>query len=385
MCYSRGMISDRYLKEELKNILPLRMAFVGGPRQVGKTTLALSFLKPPTVKNPNYLNWDAVSARKTLQAGHLPPNSKRVVIDEIHKNRQWRNLIKGLFDTNRGECEFIVTGSARLDHFRKGGDSLFGRYRYLRLHPFSINELSRKATPNDLQDLITYGGFPEPLFKADDKFYRLWKRERLERVVFTDVRDLENIQDLNKMELLVEALPARVGSPLSIENLRQDLDTSHPTLKRWLEILDSLYFSFRISPLGAPKIRAVKKEQKLYLWDWASVEDPGVRFENFVASHLLKYCHFTEDTEGHHMELRFLRDRDLREIDFVVLKNKKPLFAVECKSGDRSLSKNILYFKERMQIPEFYQVHLGKNDFGNAKTTGRCLPFLKFCQELNLP
>ncbi len=375
----------RYLTPEIMAALPERMVFLGGPRQVGKTTLALSFLSPPTPKNPAYLNWDFTQDRKTLQKGELPPAEELLIFDEIHKNKKWRNLVKGIYDIEKNDRRFIVTGSARLDHFRKGGDSLFGRYRYFRLHPFTIGEMSAGHSKSTIKELMQYGGFPEPLFKGTEKFYRLWNQERLDRVVFTDIRDLENVKDLNSLELLVEALPERIGSPLSIENLRQDLDCSHPTLKRWLDILETLYFSYRILPYGSPKIRAVKKEQKLYLWDWASITDHGAKFENLVASHLLKYCHFLEDTEGSKMELRFLRDRDLREIDFVVLKNKKPIFAVECKSGDKALSKNIEYFKQRTAIPEFYQVHLGTKDFGNPRTTGRCMPFATFCKELSLP
>jgi predicted AAA+ superfamily ATPase len=183
--------------------------------------------------------------------------------------------------------------------------------------------------------------------------------------------------------LLIESLSARIGSPLSIENLRQDLQVSHPTTCRWLDILDSVYMTYRISPFGSPKIRAVKKEQKLYFWDWVQAQaEGGARFENLVASHLLKFCNFQEDAEGEKMELRFLRDKDGREIDFVVLKNGKPIFAVECKTGERELSKHIGYFKNRTQIPKFYQVHLGQKDFGHAETGGRCLPFWTFCAKI---
>lgn len=163
----------------------------------------------------------------------------------------------------------------------------------------------------------------------------------------------------------------------------EDLEVHHATVKKWIEILDRVYYSYRISPYGAPKIRAVKKEQKLYLWDWCSIEEKGPRFENMVASHLLKYCHYLEDTQGEKMELRFLRDKDLREVDFVVIKNKKPLFAVECKTGEKGLSKHIEYFKARTPIPHFYQVHLGTKHFKkDLKTT--VIPFWKFCEELGL-
>jgi predicted AAA+ superfamily ATPase len=200
-------------------------------------------------------------------------------------------------------------------------------------------------------------------------------------VVYTDINDLENLKDIASMQVLIEALDSRVGSPISVENLRQDLGSNHPAVMRWLDILDAVYMTYRISPFGVPKIRAVKKERKLYFWYWAQVSDKGARFQNFVASHLLKYCHFIEDTKGKKMELRFLQDRDGREMDFVVTQNAKPIFAVECKSGERQLSKHIAYFKDRTPIPEFFQVHQGNADFGNEKTTGRCLPFWIFCKE----
>jgi predicted AAA+ superfamily ATPase len=186
--------------------------------------------------------------------------------------------------------------------------------------------------------------------------------------------------------LLIENLPSRVGSPLSIQNLRENLSVSHDSVSRWLKILETLYVVFRISPFGSPKIKAVTKEQKLYLWDWSQNENEGARFENMVASHLLKYCNFIEDTEGHSMELRYLRDKDKREIDFVVLKDKRPVFAVEAKvSGKNEPAPEAAYFRARTGIPKFYQVHLGIEDFGNEDTSIRILPFWTFCRELQIP
>ena len=142
---------------------------------------------------------------------------------------------------------------------------------------------------------------------------------------------------------------------------------------------------FRIAPYGPPRVRAVRKERKLYLLDWSQVPEAGARFENLVAAQLLKFCHFVEDTQGYRMELRFLRDTDRREVDFVVLRDRIPMFAVECKSGDRGVSSSARYFRARTTIPRFFQVHLGDRDFGNADTDVRVLPFLTFCNELQLP
>ncbi len=374
----------RYLQPYLEEVLSKKMLFIGGPRQVGKTTLALQFLKPSTIKNPAYLNWDRNSDKVLILKDKFPlEQSKTIVLDEIHKFSKWRNLVKGLYDKHHEDNRFIVTGSERLDTFRKGGDYLLGRFRYFRLHPFSLTELNKNPSKSDLEALLKFGGFPEPLFAQNESEHRIWQNDRMVKVASEDIRDLETIKDISSLLLLAESLPNRVGSPLSLKNLSEVLMVSQPTVDRWVEALSALYYCYSILPFGSPKIRAVKKLKKLYLWDWSQVEEIGFRFENLVASHLLKYCHFITDTQGYQMELRYLRDTDGREIDFVVLKNKKPIFAVECKSGEKSLSKHIEYFKNRTSIPEFYQVHMGSKDFG-SNTSGRVLPFPKFCKELVL-
>lgn len=380
-------MTKRYLYPFIQEDLKEKMVFVGGPRQVGKTTLALSFLPTGSENEPAYLNWDNLEHRSKIMNGILPSGENLVIFDEIHKMAKWRGLIKGLYDTHKSSIAFIVTGSARLDHYRKGGDSLQGRYHYYRLHPFSIGEISSNPSASDVDRLLQFGGFPEPFAKGTEKFWRRWSRERMQRVTYGDLRDLENVRDVSLIELLIENLPQRVGSPLSIQNLREVLSVSHDSVARWLKILEALYVIFRISPFGSPRIKAVTKEQKLYLWDWSqNKENEGARFENMVASHLLKYCHFIEDTEGHDMELRYLRDKDKREIDFVVLKDKKPLFAVEAKVSDsKEPASEAAYFRARTDIPKFYQVHLGSKDFGNENTSVRVLPFLTFCKELALP
>jgi len=375
-------IRQRYIKNHVADDLNNRMVFVGGPRQVGKTTFALTFLPKPVESHRAYLNWDDISIRSSLLKGELPSNEKCIVFDEIHKFAKWRNLVKGFYDTNKSEISFIITGSARLDYYRKGGDSLQGRYHYYRLHPFSLTELNPDPDKKDFKILLKFGGFPEPLLKAEEKFWRRWQRERLQRVIYEDIRDLENIKEITLLELLAHELPNRVGSPLSVKNIKEMLQVAHETVERWLKIFERMYYCFRIPPYGPPKIRAVKKEQKLYLWDWSILPDSGPRFENFIASHLLKYCHFIEDTQGFSMELRFLRDTDKREIDFVVLKENIPMFAVECKTGEKSINPAVFYFKERTQIPQFYQVHQGTKDY--KKNGVRVIPVETFCKELKL-
>ncbi|MCC6220820.1 MAG: ATP-binding protein [Deltaproteobacteria bacterium] len=362
------------------------MVFLGGPRQVGKTTLALSLLGPDANEShPAYLNWDATEDRSKILKGQLPSKGNLLVLDEIHKYKPWRNFVKGLYDKHKSTLRILVTGSARLDYYRKGGDSLQGRYHYLRLHPLSLMEIGGAASLKDLSLLLKFGGFPEPFYKGEETFLRRWQLERTERVVREDLRDLENVKELSLIELLAERLPACVGSPISVQSLREDLNVAHESVERWIKVLERLYFCFRIPPYGPPRIRAVKKEQKLYMWDWSLVEEEGARFENLVASQLLKYCHFRQDTEGHKMELRYIRDRNGREVDFVVLKKGKALFAVECKINSKTASPHCAYFRQRTDIPSFYQVHIDEGDFGRAETDTRVLPFALFCRELCLP
>ena len=375
----------RYLRAVVERVLASRkMVFVGGPRQVGKTTLALGLLGARAdERHPAYLNWDDPRVRSRIRQAELPAGEPLLVFDELHKYARWRGLVKGIWDTERSFRRIVVTGSARLDHYRKGGDSLAGRYRYLRLHPFSLRELDQSVRSSSLDSLLRFGGFPEPLVARDETEHRIWQRDRVTRVVQEDLRDLEHVREVSLVEHLVDLLPPRVGAPLSIANLRSDLEVDHKTVERWLEILENLYVCFRVAPYGVPRIRAVKKERKLYLWDWSAVPDGGARFENLVASQLLKYCHLVEDTEGHRMDLRFLRDTDRREVDFVVMRGRSPLFAVECKTGDGGIGPSVKYFAERTPIPRFFQVHRGTRHFESGKVT--VLPFGRFCTELEMP
>ncbi len=375
----------RYLTSVVEAVLARRkMVFLGGPRQVGKTTLGLSLLGPAANEHhAGYLNWDNPGDAARLRGAQLPAGQSRIVLDEIHKYARWRNLLKGFYDKQKSTIQFVVTGSARLDYYRKGGDSLANRYRYFRLHPLSVNELDPKAGPEVLADLLKWSGFPEPFFTQDEAEHRIWRRDRLSRVIREDLRDLELVREVSLIEQLVDLLPVKVGSPLSVKSLREGLEVDHKTVERWLTILENLYVCFRIPPFGAPRIRAVKKERKLYLFDWTSIGASGPRFENLVACQLLKYCHWIEDTQGYGMELRYLRDTDGREVDFVVLREGKPLFAVECKSGEASPSRAIRYFEERTSIPVFYQVHSGSRQYDTGRI--RVRTFWDFCRETEMP
>ena len=374
----------RYLSKMVEDDLQSKIVFIGGPRQVGKTTLALSFLANGSKSHPAYLNWDIKRHRLLLQQHEIPAGQTLIILDEIHKYKKWRQLLKGLFDEYSPECRFLVTGSARLDYYRKGGDSLLGRYFHYRLHPFSFNEIDSFGGASLASHLMQVGGFPEPYTKSTRTFWARWSRARIEQILSEDLRDLEQVKEVSLLELLVENLPERITSPLSLSAIAKLLEVSPDSVSRWIQIFERLYLCFRVAPYGDQRIKAVKKEQKLYFWDWAYAPDGGARFENMVACHLLKYCHFTEDTEGCKMELRYIRDINGREVDFVVLRDKKPIFAVECKLSERALSPAIEYFRTRTMVPQFFQVHLDNADYLAGDKASRVLPFWTFCKEMKL-
>ena len=351
--------------EDLKN----KMVFVGGPRQVGKTTLA-RILVGAQFEETAYFNWDNKAERRQIMAAQWPGAAELIILDEIHKFSGWKRFIKGEYDVHKEKYRFLVTGSARLDIYRKGGDSLQGRYHYYRMHPFTLAELAKEKSPiepfkelpidtvhhQEFATLERFGGFPEPLFSQNDRTLRRWHSERNERLFREDIRDTEMIRELGKMQVLSDMLPSKVGALLSINNMREDLEVSHRAVSHWLNILESFYYHFRVYPFSRTSFRALKKEPKLYLWDWSEVTDEAARFENLVGSHLLKLVHWLHDHEGFKTGLYFLRDTSKREVDFLVTVDEKPWFAVEVKLNDDSLAPNLRYFREKLNIPFAYQV-----------------------------
>ncbi len=362
---------ERYLAPQVRKDLRRKMVFVGGPRQVGKTTLAKQLLGK---SGRGYLSWDVDEHRERILRHELPPTSFWA-FDEIHKYRRWRNYLKGLHDAAPGKRRILVTGSARLDLYRRGGDSLQGRYHYLRLHPFSVAEL-RLDRRKDFQQLLDLGGFPEPYLAGSKVEARRWSREYRTRLIREDVVSLESVLDLGRLELLVLRLPQLVGAPLSLNALREDLEVSHRTVSRWFEILERLYAVFRLSPFGAPGIRAVRKARKHYHFDWSLVPDEAARFENLVASHLMKWVHYEQDTEGRELELRYFRDIDGRKIDFVLIEGGKPFEVVECKLADAPVSPALRYFVERFRSCSAWQISAtGVKDFETPEGIRACPAF----------
>lgn len=369
----------RYLESSIKSDLPSKLVLISGPRQAGKTTVARQIAQDISRHKAIYLNWDYPEHRKAMRSIDWPRSAPVVVLDEIHKYPDWKTLLKGFYDVEGANQGIIVTGSARLNVYRKGGDSLLGRAYHYRLHPFSIGEILREGDAPNAEDLLDpsrwvssseavgkeildsfliLGGFPEPYLKSDEKFVRRWRLSRRERVLYEDLRDLTLVRNIAKVENLLDLLLERVGSPISVNSLREDLEVDHKTVEFWLEILERLYLIFQIKPYTKKIQRAIRKAKKVYFLDWSEIPDPGARLENLVASHLLKLCHYLEDVEGERVELRYVRDTNKREVDFLLVKEQKPWVLVEAKTGETKPSRALAYFAQRLQVHHAYQLTL---------------------------
>jgi hypothetical protein len=344
----------RYLEAAIRDdaLAARKMAFISGPRQVGKTTLGRALLQ----SGENVFTWDDARFRRAWVKDPISAVAGRaegpVLLDEIHKDRRFKNRLKGLFDLQGRELRIVVTGSARLDYFRKGGDSLMGRYLPYRLHPFTVAERAQPPTPGDIfgtttpvfpfGDLLRLGGFPEPLLGGHEGQASRWSRLRRERLVYEDLRDFRNIRDIQAMRVLADLLPERVGSRLSINNLHQDVGVAFATVRDWVHVLEALYHVFVIRPFAGRVRRALTAEPKLYLYDIMELDQRSARLENLTALHLLKACHCWTDLAHGSFDLCYFRTREKREIDFVVTKNRRPWMLVECKSNDTQPTRTLL-------------------------------------------
>ena len=358
-----------------------KMAFVSGPRQVGKTTLAKYYME--LFGQGLYLNWDNVAQQKKILTDPLffekenrePGKSFLLVFDEIHKYSRWKNYLKGIYDDYKEEIRFLVTGSGRLELFKKGGDSLLGRYFSIPLFPLSMGELSGSLISfnefkNSLENpppavkknieqydhLFRFSGFPEPFNRAKSSFYNRWFSEQKTLLVREDIRDATAIREISLLELLTHLLPERIGSPLSVNALKEDVGVAFETIRDWLLILEQFFYLFRILPFSGKLARTLRKEAKIYLFNWVEIDNDSFRFENLVALHLLKAIRIWQATGEIKLDLNYLRDKEKREVDFVLSEKGRPLCLIECKYSDTSLSPNLFYFQKKLNVPHAIQL-----------------------------
>ncbi len=349
-----------------------QMAFIAGPRQVGKTTSCTAF-----IKRHHYYNWDNEDHRRLVIAGPKAvadsigaSDQRTIIFDELHKFPHWKNFLKGFYDTYaRSRFNVVVTGSSRLDIYRKGADSLMGRYFMYHMHPLSVAEIIKQdfnqdelSPPRPIDDddfaaLLRYGGFPEPYLKRNPRFYNRWKRTRLKLLFREDLRDSARVYEIAQVELLAELLRQQAGQLVNYAALSRKIRASQDSVRRWTTILESLYYCFSIRPWSQNIARSLLKEPKLYLTDWSLVDDVGAKNENFIACQLLKAVAWWQDLGFDEYGLHFLRTKDKREIDFLVTKNRQPWFMLEAKSsGSRHLNKNLAYFQDRIGAKHAFQL-----------------------------
>jgi uncharacterized protein len=369
-------IYTKLIEEHLKNYN--QMVFIVGPRQSGKTTT--SQLLSQSVFETFYLNWDNLDHRKLILDGPeslarhhslatLSRKKKVIIFDEIHKYRKWRSYVKGFFDTYKKSVSIIVTGSSKLDILNRGGDSLMGRYFLYRLHPLTLSELKRaspakkeisppkKPNVNTFHRLLKYGGYPDPYLKKSSIFLNRWMKLRNQQLFREDIRDLSRIQDLHQLELLAHILESQSGQLVNYSSLSNKIRTSVDTARRWLKTLETFYFCFLIKPWSKNVPRSLLKEPKAYLWNWTSIQDEGSRFENFISLHLLKAAHFWSDMGLGNYKLWFLRDKNKREVDFLVTRNEVPWVLVEAKLSQKSsLNPNLFYYQKKLKAAHAFQV-----------------------------
>ena len=355
-------VISRNIKESIEKDLQQKFVFLSGPRQVGKTTLAKKIIGS---KNGTYLLYDDDDDRREILKKTYVTKSW-VCLDEFHKFQRWKSHIKGVFDKYHEHLHLMLTGSARLDVFQKSGDSLFGRYYLYHLHPLTCGELffpdklpnmdhifhfHKPISASARDDLLKFSGFPEPFFKQSVREYRRWSNARKNLLIREDLRELTQIKLITLVEQLMLLLPDRIGSLFSYRSLSEDLKVASPTVQNWMNIFQKLFIAYSISPYAKRIIRSIQKQPKFYLYDWSQIADEGHQFENFIAGHLWKASQTWTDLGEGNIDLHFLRDRMGREVDFMLVKDRKPWFLVEVKLAETSVDNNLKYFCSRLNVP----------------------------------
>lgn len=388
---------EELLQEHFAN--ERQMAFVGGPRQVGKSTLIDSLCGQKDVS----FNWDRPDDRRAILKGsdfvidryglmdlRNPDSRPLVAFDEIHKFRQWKNFLKGFFDVCQGDVSVLVTGSARLNVYKRGGDSLMGRYFMYRMHPLSVGEIISRPydpgiirppafLPDDAFDaLYRFGGFPEPYLRGTDRFYNRWSGLRTEQMFREDLRDMTRVQDIDQLMTLSQVLLSQAGAMVNYSSLAGEVCVSVDTIRRWMTLLESIYFAFRVRPWFRNVAKSLRKQPKVYPWDWSPVKDEGARIECFTASHLLKAVHWWTDLGLGRFDLHYIRDTAQREVDFLICRDNVPWMMVEVKKSPKEpLSPALTHFSDVLKVPYAFQAVMDMEavdaDCFDAKRAGRPL------------
>lgn len=336
--------------EQIKADLLKKMVILVGPRQAGKTYLAMNIAK--SYDRSVYLNYDSLPDREIMKARSWLDTTDLLILDELHKMSGWKNYLKGVYDTKPAHMHLLVTGSVRLDVYSQVGDSLAGRYFAYHLLPLSLAELKKIVEPIDFERLITRGGFPEPYLSTDPVDAERWRLHYATSLIRTDVLDFEKIADVKAMQTVFDLLRHRVGSPVSYNSIARDVDISPTTVKKYIEALEALYIVFRISSYSKNIARSLLKEPKIYFFDTGMVQgDEGIKLENTVAVSLLKHCYAKRDLEAKPYQLNYIRTKDGKEVDFALVYKGEIECGIEVKQADTKPSKTLTSFCKRYEFP----------------------------------
>jgi predicted AAA+ superfamily ATPase len=349
---------ERQQTQYILHDLSKKMVFLSGPRQSGKTWLSKYIMQ-----NFKFGIRDNYQDRDIIIHQGWPAKTDLIVFDEIHKMPEWKNFLKGVWDTRTSSQAILVTGSARLETFRQSGDSLAGRYYHHRLFPFTPEEIFAIGASYSLEYFLERGCFPEPFLAEDTVEAQRWRRQYLDGLIREDILTYENIGQLRAMNLLVELLRSRVASPLSYQSLAEDIGVSPNTVKHYMDILEALYIIFRIYPYHHSIARSLKQQAKVYFFDIALVNGIPQRLENFVALSLYRHICFKEDIDGLRRNLYYIRTKEGKEVDFLIVKEGNPERMFEVKSSDRTIDSNLYYFYERYHFPATQLVADLRQDF----------------------
>ncbi len=328
---------------------------------MGKTWISLEIAKG--IKNHIYLNYDEIEDRKIIESKSWLPDVELIIFDELHKMPKWKNYIKGVYDTKELGTKIIVTGSARLDTFRKAGDALSGRFFAHRLYPLTVSELENPSE-NDFNRLLVRGGFPEPFLAESIDEANRWRRQYIDGLIRSDILDFEKIHDFRAIQLVFKLLQKKVGSPVSYQSIAEDVNISSTTVKKYIEIFEALFIIFRVTPFSKNIARSILKEPKIYFFDTGLViGDEGAVFENQMALELLKNQHAICDYKGIDAELYYLRSKDKKELDFCLVQNNEIELAIEIKLSENKISSDLKYFTDRYPFKGIQLVKNLRNEY----------------------
>ena len=347
---------DRYLYNPIKRDLSKKMVILTGPRQVGKTYLAKELMKE--FRNAQYLNYDHYDDARIIHNQTWSLDADLLILDEIHKMKDWKRFVKGIYDTRPAGQSILITGSARLDTFRQTGESLAGRYFPYRLHPLSVKEIRDSVSPREAISLLNrLGGFPEPFLSGSDSESARWRNQYYTDLIREDILEFSRIHEIKAIRLLVEMLRERVGSPLSYTSIAGDLQIAPNTVRKYVDILESLCIIFLVRPFHANIARAILKEPKAYFFDSGYVKgDEGLKLENTCAVCLLKHAQYLQDTAGEDISLCYVRTRDGREVDFALRKENRITTLIEVKLTENKPTPGLLYFNGRIPDAAAFQL-----------------------------